>query len=1016
MEPHPTQIGRYRIVGVLGEGGMGTVYEAVQDLPHRSVALKVIRAGFVSPQLARRFARESEVLGRLQHPGIAQIYEAGTADGPDGAQSYFAMELIRGESLTTFVERQALPLPQRLEIFARICDAVHYAHQQGVVHRDLKPANIMVDATGQPKILDFGVARVTDADVQATRATSVGEVVGTLQYMSPEQVNADPDDLDARSDVYSLGVVLYELVSGKLPYDLSRKVIYEAVRVILLDEPTPLSSVNRRLGGDVEVIVAKALEKEKTRRYDSADQLADDVRRFLRDEPIVARPASAFYQLRKFARRNRALVAGLAAAVVVLLLGTAVSTWQAVRATTAERLAESRRAEAVAASSLADRRRAVADSALLVADSARAVAQREELLARSSAERATAEAAKARAINAFLQEMLASSDPANARGEELSVRELLDQAAARANDPSLRNQPEVRSAVATTLGRTFFTLGLYDRASTHFDTAYALRRRTPGTGPLPIAESADQLGKLAQAMGNAPEAERRLEEALRLMRQSLPPNDDRITSTLQSLGEARYSQGDFPGAERWYREALRRTRARHGGTGLAVAERLHGLGDFLSFTSRASEALPLQTEALAIMRRVHGNTHPDVVRALISLADAQHYRPDDASAERTLTEALPIARTLYGNEHPQVANILSRLGTALTGMRRLEEAEAPIREALAMRRRLLGDNHPDVQLVRVELARLLQVRGQYAEADTLLRQALASRRAVLGDASPAVASTLTDLGLLASQREDWSTAESHLREAVPIWRAAGIEDQALFTEATLGWAIQKQGRYDEADSLLAGVLAGRRARFGDQHWSVGDTYEKMAAGALARGRPAVAESLSVLGLAIRRSVYGPRSAMAGIQLINVAATIEAGGDTSRAIPLVEEAIAILANRPPTDLMVISAHRLLAVELCATGAIARGDSLIKAVVARLPVNPEQVMPYRVRGAAGFCLMRAGRYAEAGPLLLEAEAGLRRLGAPAATHLKVTAAWLVDLYTRWGNGVEAARWQTRLGEMP
>ncbi|MEO8202116.1 MAG: serine/threonine-protein kinase, partial [Gemmatimonadota bacterium] len=230
----PGNIGRYRIIGTLGEGGMGTVYEAEQDQPHRRVALKVIRPDFVSPELLRRFSRESEVLGRLQHPGIAQIYEAGTSDGPHGPQPFFAMELVKGQPLNEYATTHSLDLNHRLELFIRTCEAVHYAHQQGVIHRDLKPANILVDTGGQPKVLDFGVARLTDADVQATRQTSVGEVIGTLQYMSPEQVNADPLDLDIRSDVYSLGVVLYELLSGHMPYNLDRKLIYEAARVIMI--------------------------------------------------------------------------------------------------------------------------------------------------------------------------------------------------------------------------------------------------------------------------------------------------------------------------------------------------------------------------------------------------------------------------------------------------------------------------------------------------------------------------------------------------------------------------------------------------------------------------------------------------------------------------------------------------------------------------------------------------------------------------------------------------------------
>ncbi|MDQ6828903.1 MAG: serine/threonine-protein kinase, partial [Gemmatimonadota bacterium] len=491
---HPETIGPYRIIGTLGEGGMGTVYEAEQDQPHRVVALKIIRHDFVSPELIRRFSLESEVLGRLQHPGIAQIYQAGTFEDSHGSRPFFAMELVKGQPLTEYLRSQTLDMRQRLELFARICDAVHYAHQQGVIHRDLKPANIMVDAAGQPKILDFGVARLTDADVQATRQTSVGEVIGTLQYMSPEQVNADPTDIDTRSDVYSLGVILYEVLSGRLPYDLARKLIYEAARIILIDDPARLSSIDRNFKGDVEIIVAKALEKEKRRRYGSAEELASDVRRFLNDEPIVARPATAMYQIRKFAKRHRALVGGIALAALALVAGTAVSLWQAVRATAAERVAETRRGEAVAAGALAERRREQADSALRVADSARADALREQAAAKTSAQRATGEAAKASAVNDFLQNMLASSDPANARGKELSVREVLDQAALTVHSGNLKRPPEVTAGVETAIGRTYFGLGLYDKARPHLDSAYAIRRRVLGPSGGGVGESAFDLG------------------------------------------------------------------------------------------------------------------------------------------------------------------------------------------------------------------------------------------------------------------------------------------------------------------------------------------------------------------------------------------------------------------------------------------------------------------------------------------------------------------------------------------
>ena len=331
--PPEERIGSYRILGVLGRGGMGVVYLAEQENPRRTVALKVIRPGLFSAAAVRRFEHEAAMLARLRHPGIAQIYEAGTAAHALGPRPFFAMELIEGEQLIEFARREELGTRARLELFARVCDGVQHAHQKSVIHRDLKPGNILVDPSGQPKILDFGIARSTDADVLATSATGIGQLLGTLPYMSPEQTSGDPRDLDTRSDVYALGVVLYELLTGVLPHDLSGKSIPEAVRVISERDPTPLSSVNKLFRGDLDTIASKALEKDRARRYASASDLAADVRRTLCDEPISARPASTIYQLRKFARRNRALVGGVGVAFLVLVLGIAGTTWQALRAT-----------------------------------------------------------------------------------------------------------------------------------------------------------------------------------------------------------------------------------------------------------------------------------------------------------------------------------------------------------------------------------------------------------------------------------------------------------------------------------------------------------------------------------------------------------------------------------------------------------------------------------------------------------------------------------------------------------
>lgn len=326
----PTHIGQYRITGVLGEGGMGTVYEAWQEHPRRSVALKVIRPALLSRNALRRFQLEADILGQLQHPGIAQVYDAGVADTSRNrrhvGQPYFAMELVRGRELMGYVRQPRLGTRQRMELMAKVCDAVHHAHQKGVIHRDLKPSNILVTEDGRPKVLDFGVARATDCDMQTTTLqTEVGQLLGTVPYMSPEQIAGDPGLLDTRSDVYALGVILYELLGGRLPHDVRNRSIPDALCIIRNEEPSRLGTVDSALRGDAETIVAKALEKDRERRYGAASELAADIRRHLKSEPISARPASRMYQFRKFAMRNKALVGGAVSTVVTLLVGTIIA-------------------------------------------------------------------------------------------------------------------------------------------------------------------------------------------------------------------------------------------------------------------------------------------------------------------------------------------------------------------------------------------------------------------------------------------------------------------------------------------------------------------------------------------------------------------------------------------------------------------------------------------------------------------------------------------------------------------
>ena len=386
-----------------------------------------------------------------------------------------------------YCDEHKLNVRQRLELVAKICDAVQHAHQRGLIHRDLKPANILVGEDGEPKILDFGVARLTDSDAQATRQTDMGQLIGTLAYMSPEQVLGDPAEIDTRSDVYALGVILYELLAGKAPYEIGRQ-IHEAVRAIREEEPTSLSAANRTYRGDIETIVGKALEKDRTRRYASAAELAADIRRHLRDEPIVARPPSATYQLQKFARRNKALVAGVAAVFVVLMLGIVASTWQAVKA---------RRAEA----------------------------------------KAKQESAIAQAVNDFLQNDLlgqASAYNQTKPDPNITVRTVLDRAAKNVGG-KFDKQPAVEIALRDTIGETYSQLGLYPEARKQLEPALALSRRALGPENQMTIRIMNQLGNVANYQARYSDAEAIFNQALPMARRVLGPHHDDTPEAMQGL-------------------------------------------------------------------------------------------------------------------------------------------------------------------------------------------------------------------------------------------------------------------------------------------------------------------------------------------------------------------------------------------------------------------------------------------------------------------------------------------------
>jgi tetratricopeptide (TPR) repeat protein len=807
----PAAIGHYRLLRLLGEGGMGAVYEAEQDRPRRIVALKVVKPGFATAENLRRFQHESQALGRLQHPGIAHIYEASTADTGFGPQPYFAMELIRGSALQEYSEAHHLEARERLALIAKVCDAVHHAHQRGVIHRDLKPGNILVDETGQPKILDFGVARLTESDVQHTRQTGLGQIVGTLAYMSPEQVLGDPMALDVRSDVYALGVILYELLAGRLPYALHSKPLHEALEIIREEEPAPLGSIQHIYRGDVETIVAKALEKNKLRRYVSAADLAGDIRRYLADEPITARPASASYQLQKFARRHKALVAGTAAVFLVLTLGVVASTWQAVRARTAERAAAS-------------------------------------------------EAAAARAINDFLQnDVLAQASAATQSGTsakpdpDLKVRTALDRAAAGIAGKFSR-QPEVEAAIRETIGQTYLGLGLYAQARAQLERALSVARRAFGPENPKTLKTINRLGRTAYLQGKYPESEALYRQTLAIQRRVLGLDHRETLSSMNGLASAYAAEGKYALAVALYGQTLEAQRRVLGLEHPDTLSSMNGLAVAYGEEGKDAEETALDSQTLEVRRRVLGPEHPDTLLSMNNLAGDYVVQGKYAQAAALFNQSLAIQRRVLGPDHHDTLMSMHNLATDYAYQGEYAQAEALYRQILQIQRRVLGPEHSETLQSMDDLAASLTAQGKYAQAEDLSRQSWEIQRRVMGPEHIDTLMSMNNLADAYSGLGNYAQAEALLSRTLEISRRVlGAEHpNTLLLLADSASIYQRQGNYALAETAAAQALAGRRRALGSNNPDTMASAADLALAYLSEGKFAESEPLAREALAFDR--------------------------------------------------------------------------------------------------------------------------------------------------------------------
>ncbi len=676
-------LGSYRIIEILAAGGMGVVYRAEQEQPRREVALKLIRGGPVSPQLLRRFELEAEVLGRLDHPGIAQIHEAATTETDHGVQPYFAMELIDGPPLTRFADERELGRAERLELLIKVCDAVNHAHLKGIVHRDLKPANILVRGDGQPKVLDFGVARITDADMQATTMqTDIGQIIGTLSYMSPEQVRGRHMELDMRTDIYALGVLGYELLTGRMPQTLAGKSISEAAIIIEHDSPNTLGASGSNFPADLETIIGKCLQKEKERRYGSAAELAADLKRFLNNEPISAHPPSFIYQFTKFARRNRAMVSGIVMTVAALVAGLIIS---------------------------------------LAGWSSTAKAR----------SRAETEAQKSKLLNTYLSEMLAAPDPW-ADGREVKVVDLLERASLKL-DETLGDQPEVAAQAHHRLGYTYRSLGLYDEAERHLKRAMEISDQLVD---FPLEAQVDLLldfGSLHLDLGELEEAEQWTRKGFDLAAENLGENHPTRTTSYHELALVMWEKGNLDEAERLFEECLRRSETVKESKDEETITTMAALGNVQRQQGKREQARPILEEAYSWFQEEFGDDHPRTAIALNNLAFIYQELEQHEQALEMFQKSLESRRWVHGDQSQSVIIGLHNLGMQLTIMDRGEEALPYFEEAIRTSGDVLDDSHWLKPWIHSTYGRTLVSVERYQEAEKELLTSLAGVRAILGD-------------------------------------------------------------------------------------------------------------------------------------------------------------------------------------------------------------------------------------------------------------------------------------------
>ncbi len=680
--------GPYRFLQRLGEGGMGEVWLAQQLRPiRRQVAVKIVKAGMDTAQVVARFEAERQALAVMDHPAIAKVFDAGTT--PEG-RPYFAMEYVRGEAITQYCDRQRLPIRERLELFIQLCDGVQHAHQKGIIHRDLKPSNVLVSVAEDrpvPRIIDFGIAKaVAQPLTERPLFTEIGGFLGTPEYMSPEQAELTPVDVDTRSDVYSLGVLLYDLLVGTLPFDsasLRQAGVDEIRRTIREKDPLrPSTRITRHASagsvaaqrqiqpaklaavvrGDLDWITMKALEKDRTRRYQTANALALDVRRHLNHEPVAAGPPSAAYRTRKFVRRHRVGVAAVTALVVLVLAFAAMMTVQA------GRIARER-------------------------------------------DRANQEAATATQVSDFLVGMFRVSDPSEARGKTLTAREILAKGALQV-EWGLRDQPQVQARLQATIGAVYTGLGMYADAQPLLARALQTQKQVLGENSPETLATANHLANAYWYQGNFQEAELLYRDIVQRRTRVLGEDHPDTLKANYDLASAYAAQKRWDEFERLARHVLDKQRRVLGTAHADVLSSMNNLQYFYFTQGRYAEAEALALEVAEGSRRVLGDDHPETLGALHNVATIYDALGRYSEAEPLYLKTLATSRRVLGDDHSRTCRTWSRLASMYMKQRRYPEAESAALAAYQGYVKGLGAGHETTRSSAAQLADLYLAAGQ----------------------------------------------------------------------------------------------------------------------------------------------------------------------------------------------------------------------------------------------------------------------------------------------------------------